>query len=600
MKPIAWITIQERGSVAAIWVLALSLSIFPWTGQLTAQPTVCPTETERGFPQQLPPLPEQPPRPASGPDSVASFGELSIANSIFEVIAGQARILTVKADLSVPGKPQALIAVGDPSILDFTILNTRQIRLVGQRIGVTDLAIITPSEQTYTFEVHVVADLHVLRSQLHTLFPDADIKLAQIREHIVVEGQARDSAQVNRIIETIQAYLVSLQTGLARSVGGGGPRAQGGPAAQPQPPPREGERPAEGEQPPPAPVGPEAGGRSVEGTIAPPQIINLLKVPGSQQVLLKVRIAELNRSALRRVGSDILVNAGASNILGTQIGGNSVTASALATGSTLSGAASLLSGPNTTAFAVFDPGDFAIFFTALRSNSLLKVLAEPNLVALNGHTASFLAGGEFPVPVATTTVGGGSTPNVQFREFGVRLGFLATILDHGVIRLVVDPEVSNIDRTLSTVLVPGGTPVPGLDTRKAHTVVELREGQTLAIAGLLQVTLDGTTDRIPGLGGLPILGPFFSLTDNTRTEKELLVLVTPYLVEPMNPGEVPPSPGDEVNAPNDLEFYFLNRLEGRTGKDFRATTEYENRLPLLRCLLRLDAENVHGPHGYCK
>src|SRR5262249_55420858 len=165
---------------------------------------------------------------------------------------------------------------------------------------------------------------------------------------------------------------------------------------------------------------------------------------------------------------------------------------------------------------------------------------------------------------------------VRIREFGVRLGFVPYILDGDVIRLTVAPEVSNIDFTIAVTLVSGGSPVPGLNTRKAQTTVELRQGQTLAMAGLLQLTLDGQTDRIPGLGARPILGPFFSNTTSERVEKELVVLVTPSLVEPMTPDQVPPTPGDEVKGPNDLEFYFLNRIEGRTGKDSRATTTWDD------------------------
>ncbi len=261
----------------------------------------------------------------------------------------------------------------------------------------------------------------------------------------------------------------------------------------------------------------------------------------------------------------------------------------------------MLASGNTTAFGIFDRADFGLLFSALRRNALLKVLAEPNLVALNGHSANFLAGGEFPVPVPQTG-GGGVVPTVtvQFKEFGVRLGFLPTILDGDVVRLSVDPEVSTIDPTLGTVLVAGGSPVPGLNTRRAHTVVEMREGQTLAIAGLLQVTMDGSTQRIPGLGDLPILGPFFSNTTSNRIEKELIVLVTPYLIDTTQSDQVPPVPGEDVTTPSDFEFYFLNRIEGLTGREWRSTTQYEKQLPAVRALLRLDATNVRGPFGHCE
>jgi pilus assembly protein CpaC len=196
--------------------------------------------------------------------------------------------------------------------------------------------------------------------------------------------------------------------------------------------------------------------------------------------------------------------------------------------------------------------------------------------------------------------GGAATITVTYKDFGVQLRFTPTIIDGDIIRLSVDPDVSTLDFAIGTVIVPGTNPVPGLNERRAHTVVELREGQTLAMAGLMSVSLDAQTTRIPGLGDLPILGPFFSNTTNTRTEKELIVLVTPYLVEPMAACQVPPSPGSEVNEPTDLEFYIGNRIEGRKGIDFRSTVNYDLQSPMLQKLLHLDEHHVRGPFGYCE
>ncbi|HEX8203235.1 MAG TPA: pilus assembly protein CpaC, partial [Isosphaeraceae bacterium] len=330
------------------------------------------------------------------------------------------------------------------------------------------------------------------------------------------------------------------------------------------------------------------------------RLINLIRVPSSQQVLLKVRVAELNRSGLRRIGADILAQIpefGA--LLGTRIGGAGVNTTSTLTGRAFDATATSTLGATNTAFGIFPEANFQLLLTALRQNSLLKILAEPNLVALNGHQASFLAGGEFPVPVPQSGSGAGVTPTVtvQFREFGVRLGFLPFVLDNDVIRLTVDPEVSSIDFSIGTTLVAGGSVVPGLNTRRSHTTVELRQGQTLAIAGLLQLSLDGNTTRIPGLGDLPIIGPFFSNTSSNRVEKELVVLVTPYLVEGMEANQVPPGPGDEVKAPNDLEVYFLNRIEGRTGRDARATTTYDDPLGVVRHHL-LEKKYLRGMCGF--
>ncbi|MFT3729807.1 MAG: pilus assembly protein N-terminal domain-containing protein [Hyphomicrobium sp.] len=555
--------------------------------------------TQSGFPPHLPAPPEKPTLPPNGPGSVDSFVQsIGKNDSAFEVLAGQGRILTTKADLSVRGKPSALIAIGDPRVIEYAVLNTRQIRIVGQRLGVTDLSITTPEGQTFSFEVRVVMDLDVVRGQLAYLFPDASIRLYQVRDHLVVEGQRRDTAQINRIMETIRAYLTSVQNQQrqANQQQGSG-AAILPPTAPPVPMPPDGADL-------PRPVGVElarrGGGGGLGTAFVTPQVINMLRVPGSKQVLLKVRIAELNRTSFRQVGADILVKT-KSFTFGTQLSNSSISGSASnVPGAGLEGMASIFSAPATSAFAIFDRADFALFFSALQKNNLLKILAEPNLVTLNGHAANFLAGGEFPVPQTVTTISGGATPNVTFKEFGVRLAFLPFILDGDVIRLNVDPEVSNLDFTIATTLVPGGSPVPGLSTRKAHTVVEMKEGQTLAIAGLMQLTLDGNTTRLPFLGNLPVLGPFFSNTNGSRTEKELIVLVTPYLVEASTCDQVPPVPGDEVNAPNNCEFYFLNRIEGRTGKDFRATTNYENKLPILRSLLKLEQDNINGPHGFTK
>jgi pilus assembly protein CpaC len=536
-------------------------------------------------------VPEKGPRPAKGAESVSALVDnLSSKDAVFEVTLGQGRILSLKENIA-EGKNAPVIATGDPTVLDFIVVNPRQIRVVGLRLGVTDLSITTATGKTYSFEVRVVMDLDILRARLKCLFPDAALRVTQIRDQLAVEGEARDTAQAARILETIRAYLISIQVGEARQISGtsGGGRFM--PSASPE---GAGRAPLVGVSPELVPLG------SVQSVIAPIPVINLLRVPGSHQVLLKVRVAEMNRTALRQIGADILTgDPGQGAVVGTQIGGATVAATAGVSTRVLSALTSTTTGTGTTVFGIFERGDFAFFLSALRRNQILKILAEPNLVALNGQQASFLAGGEFPVPVPQFGGAGGAaaTVTVQFKQFGVQLGFLPFILDGDVIRLTVDPEVSEIDFSIATTLVPGGSPVPGLSTRKTHTTVELRQGQTLMVSGLMQLTLNGNTARIPGLGDLPIIGPFFSNTTSNRVEKELVVLVTPYLVEGMNPGEVPPTPGDEVKEPNDLEFYFLNRIESRTGRDFRSTTKWDDPLHI-RNLLHLESKEVCGPHGF--
>jgi pilus assembly protein CpaC len=323
--------------------------------------------------------------------------------------------------------------------------------------------------------------------------------------------------------------------------------------------------------PVPDQAGPETGGRpSVQATAAAPQIINLLRVPGVHQVMLQVQIAELNRTALRQVGADWTWGFGAGNVLQTFIGG----------------------GPSTVT-GVFPTADLNLALRVLRDNLMLSVLAEPNLVALSGQTANFLAGGEFPVPVPQNA-GGGTTITVEFKQFGVQLEFLPYVLEDETIRLSVNSEESSPDK--NNAIEISGYFVPGINTRRASTTVEMRQGQSLAIAGLLRVSIDANTKRIPGLGDLPYIGPLFSNTTHARIEKELVILVTPSLVAPMNPEDVPCLPTDGITDPNDLEFYLLNRLEGRTGRAFSSARNWDDPWHL-RQLIHLEQRCISGPIG---
>ena len=452
-----------------------------------------------------------------------------------------------------------------------------------------------------------VEDLIVrLNKRLASTFPNSEVNVSQIGTGLVVEGVTPASVERDLIVEVIrastnlppldQANKPSASSAGTAAVNAGAAAVNAGSAAL-----------NDGGAAPPAPAA-AAASAPARGKIPADRVVNLIRIrvllkpraQGSQQVLLKVRIAELNRTAFRQIGANALgYDSKSGSIFGSQIGGPiTATASAGGIGSTLLGNASSSLTSAATVFGIFQNSNFEVYLNALRRNSVLKILAEPNLVALNGHQASFLAGGEFPIPVPQVGASGvASTITVLFKKFGVSLDFLPMIVDGDVIRLTVDPVVSSIDFSVGTTLVAGGSPVPGLNTRQAHTTVEMKQGQTLAIAGLLQLSLDGTTNRVPGLGDLPILGPFFSNTTSNRVEKELVVLVTPYLIEPLEAGQVLPGPGDEVGQPNDLEFYFLNRIEGRTGRDFRGTTDGADPLRIGRAL-HLERKFVRGPMGF--
>ena len=494
---------------------------------------------------------------------------LTSNDAVFEVVIGQGRILTLKTDLSGAGRIQPLVAVGNPAVVDFRVVGPRQLRIIGQTLGQTDIAITTATEETVCLEVRVVIDLTRLRVQLAASFPDASLNLAEIGGTILVEGEARDAQQVQAILDAIRGYMAALL-----SFSGGGSGTSGN------------ERGAG-----------DSGDETYETTVSSDptgvdtnvddreilQIINLLRVPGPRQVLLKVQIAELNRTALREIGQSLDVGVGGNTNLVTDVL-NTIQNSPLSAGA----------GATLSAIPIIDNVTLNYALNCLKGNGVLKILAEPNLIALDGHEASFQSGGRFPVPVPQSTGGAGGTITIEWENFGVLLRFIPYILDGGMIRLAVNPEVSTIDQRNQVEL--DGFEIPALSTRTANTVVELRQGESLAIAGLLSFETEGSTRGIPYLGDMPLLGAFFRSASSEQREKELIVLVTPYLVEPVKEGESPPLPGEEVDAPNDLELYLFGRIESRTLHKYRPTTRtYERGCP---APFQLEGQYIQGEQGF--
>jgi pilus assembly protein CpaC len=293
-------------------------------------------------------------------------------------------------------------------------------------------------------------------------------------------------------------------------------------------------------------------------------VINRLRIPGEQQVKLKVVVAEVNRTAARSIGVNFSIrnNQGVTvfanntgNITGTNIGG---TGSASGITSGTASAANIL--------ATLDGSKISVAIDALRDLDFARTLAEPDLTTLNGKTASFHVGGEFPVPVVTGFTAAG-LQGVSFVPFGIQLNFTPYITDKDLIRLSVAADVSTLSPASSASVA--GTNVPGLNDRSFQTTVELREGQTLAVAGLIQNTYGADAARVPFFGDLPFAGRLFAFDRNSTEEQELVVLVTPVLVHPLDCEETPALPGSDVFEPGDVEFYLLGRLESRRTEDYR-------------------------------
>jgi len=294
--------------------------------------------------------------------------------------------------------------------------------------------------------------------------------------------------------------------------------------------------------------------------------VDMTSVAGVQQVLLEVRIAEVSRAALRSLGIQIFTGMDEDFFGGSRInnlgGGDIGVPGGVLVGDTMPFqlVSDVTPAAAVTVFAGVPRADFEIFIQALAENQYLKLLANPTLVALSGEEASFLAGGEFPIPIVQSS-GGGNSVTIQYKEYGVRVTFRPVVLGDGTIRLNTAPEVSNLSDVGAVVI--SGFRVPALTTRKAETTLELNSGQTFAMAGLLQNTTEALNSRVPGLGDLPVLGPLFRSVRYQKKETELVILVTASLVEPMSLGEVPPLPGFLHSDPNDWEFYLEGRLEGK-------------------------------------
>ena len=274
--------------------------------------------------------------------------------------------------------------------------------------------------------------------------------------------------------------------------------------------------------------------------------------------MLAVRFIEVARSVSKELGLNTRITAGSKIAVTT--GGRKI---AVTTGDALLGAAAAFA---TGTLGTYSAGKFAldVLFDALEEKGVVKTLAEPNLIALSGDTASFLAGGEFPVPVSSEAANGGTTVTVEFKEFGISLSFTPTVLDDGLINILVAPEVSKIDQSNAVTL--NGFQIPGLTTRRARTTVELRDGQSFAIAGLIQSDFQDTIRQFPGLGDVPVLSGLFRSTDFQRNETELVIIVTPHLVKPAPAGTLK-TPADNFVMPSDPDMFLFGRVESpRSGR----------------------------------
>ncbi|MBK1696280.1 type II and III secretion system protein family protein [Rhodovibrio salinarum] len=316
----------------------------------------------------------------------------------------------------------------------------------------------------------------------------------------------------------------------------------------------------------PSPSAAEQARRLAARFVGEQNVINRLQVTGPTQINLRVRVAEVARELTKELGVDwqAMLNGGdgAIGLAGGGLGG-------LASGNPYSAMGNFISG-NDSLTGTLD---------VLSQEGLITVLAEPNLTAMSGETATFLAGGEFPIPVSETD----DRITVEFKEFGVQLEFTPTLLDNGQISLAVAPEVSELN--FNEGFRFQNITVPAINTRRASTTVELASGQSFAIAGLLKNTQNQQVRKLPGFGDLPILGALFKSDKFKRGETELAIIITPYIVKPVSTRQLA-APTDELLPPDDIERIFFGRMQG------------ENSRARMAARNELDGKSLAGPVGF--
>lgn len=277
-------------------------------------------------------------------------------------------------------------------------------------------------------------------------------------------------------------------------------------------------------------------------------VSNMMIVGGSHQIMLKVRFAEMSRSVAKNLSSSIGIFGMSGNV--------DVSAGA---GSVIEGGTVPTSNAQGRLGLAFSSGDLAIsvLLEALESKGLVRTLAEPNLVALSGNEAHFLAGGEYPVPVA----GDGGTTSIEFRPFGIEMTFKPTLIEDGLINLVIQTAVSSLDASNS--IVSNGINVASFNKREAQTVVEIRDGQSMAIAGLLRDDFSDLVGQVPWLGDIPVLGALFRSADYSRKQSELVIIVTPHVVSPVD-GDALTLPTDRIRPPTEADLFLLGKTANTT------------------------------------
>ncbi len=407
-------------------------------------------------------------------------------------------LITGKSKIFKVNENISRLSIGSPEIADVILINSKEVYLLGKKQGTTNLILWSTRGEAVMYEVQVGMDLISLHNKIKKLMPEVDeIGIDAVFENIVLTGKVSDAVKANRLVTLSEAF---------------------------------------------------SGGK---------KIINLLRIEGSQQVMLEVKVAEVSKTLLEDLGVDMN--------LSRTVGGTSINV-----------LSQLLSGGTSSVSFTRPNGATNVTITAEMKKSLVKILAEPTITAVSGQEGSFLAGGKIFIPVPQSSSTGVTAITLEEKEFGVGIRFLPTVLENGLINLRVTPEVSELSQTGTTLSSQSGQSslLPSITTRRASTTVQLRTGESFAIGGLIKNNVSESIKAVPFLGEIPILGALFRSTSFQAERSELLFVVTPRLAQPVN--SVIGLPTDSFIPPTRQDRMLNGSLEGKPDD---ATFEYYKKKP---------------------
>ncbi|MCG9631342.1 type II and III secretion system protein family protein [Vibrio sp. Isolate30] len=402
------------------------------------------------------------------------------------------------------------VSLGDPDVLDIVMLKSNELFLIGNKLGATNLmAWDSRGVLIESINIEVTHDLNSLKAKLFEFLPNEEIEVHSAQNRLLLSGQVSNQQQMNIAMRIAETYAAGQSVDNSKASGSEVTAATG--------------------------------------------VINLMSIGGAQQVMLEVTVAEVQRSLVRKFDANFhFFQSSGSNF---SWGGASVPAGIV-------GATPIFDIPTSQDYGIlgaFVDGNtlFSFALDVAKQNGVAKVLAEPNLTALSGAKAEFLAGGEFPIPVPDED---GIT--IEYKEYGVGLKFIPTVLSDQKINLNLAVDVSEIANSSSLTIEPSLSNatyfIPPITRRSASSTLELADGQTIGIAGLLSENVRDVSNKMPGLGEVPVLGQLFNSQEFVSGETELVILVTPRLAKPIDRNAVT-LPTDAFVSPNDLQYYLLGR-----------------------------------------